>query len=164
MEHFGLSLEKEKSRLIEFGRYADENSKHRNGKKPETFTFLGFTHYCSEGRNGQFRVKRKTSKKKFNKKDKEMDKEIQDRLITYGLPVPDVIKWLNQVFVGYFHYYGITDNSVMLSRFVQCVRKLLYKCLNRRSQRRSYTWGAFVDLMKNFPLAKPRIYVSIYGN
>lgn len=164
MEHFGLSLEKEKSRLIEFGRYADENSKHRNGKKPETFTFLGFTHYCSEGRNGQFRVKRKTSKKKFNKKVKEMDKEIQDRLITYGLPVPDVIKWLNQVLVGYFHYYGITDNSVMLSRFVQCVRKLLYKWLNRRSQRRSYTWGAFVDLMKNFPLVKPRIYVSIYGN
>ena len=80
-----------------------------------------------------------------------------------GLPVPDVIKWLNQVLVGYFHYYGITDNSVMLSRFVQCVRKLLYKWLNRRSQRRSYTWGAFVDLMKNFPLVKPRIYVSIYG-
>ena len=109
-------------------------------------------------------MKRKTSKKKFNKKVKEMDKEIQDRLITYGLPVPDVIKWLNQVLVGYFHYYGITDNSVMLSRFVQCVRKLLYKWLNRRSQRRSYTWGAFVDLMKNFPLVKPRIYVSIYGN
>ena len=108
-------------------------------------------------------MKRKTSKKKFNKKVKEMDKEIRERLITCGLSAPDVIKWLNQVLVGYFHYYGITDNSVMLSRFVQCVRKLLYKWLNRRSQRRSYTWEAFVDLMKNFPLVKPRIYVSIYG-
>lgn len=164
MERFGLSLEKEKSRLIEFGRYADENSRRRIGKKPETFTFLGFTHYCSKGRNGKFRVKRKTSKKKFNKKVKEMDKEIRERLVVYGIPVPDVIKWLNQVLVGYFHYYGITDNSERIWDFQDKMKKLLFKWLNRRSQRRSYTWDNFNELIKNFPIAKPRIYVSIYGH
>ena len=90
MEHFGLTLEKEKSRLIEFGKYAEENSRRRNGKKPETFTFLGFTHYCSKSRSGQFRVKRKTSKKKFNKKVKEMDAEIREKLVILGFKVPDV--------------------------------------------------------------------------
>lgn len=164
MEHFGLTLEKEKSRLIEFGRFADENSKKRNGKKPETFTFLGFTHFCSHSRNGQFRVKRKTSRKKFNKKVKEMAKEIRERVIVLGLPIKDIIIWLNQVLTGYFHYYGITDNSEMLSTFRFRIMQLLYKNLNRRSQRRSLTWNGFNDILKDFPLVKGRIYVSIYGN
>lgn len=59
MEHFGLTLEKEKSRLIEFGRFAESNRNRRGEGKPETFTFLGFTHYCSHSRNSKFRVKRK---------------------------------------------------------------------------------------------------------
>ena len=164
MEHFGLTLEKEKSRLIEFGRFADENSKKRNGKKPETFTFLGFTHFCSHSRNGQFRVKRKTSRKKVNKKLKEMAKEIRERVIVLGLPIKDIIIWLNQVLTGYFHYYGITDNSEMLSTFRFRIMQLLYKNLNRRSQRRSLTWDGFNDILKDFPLVKGRIYVSIYGN
>ena len=164
MEHFGLTLEKEKSRLIEFGRFADENSKKRNGKKPETFTFLGFTHFCSHSRNGRFRVKRKTSRKKFNKKVKEMAKEIRERVIVLGLPIKDIIIWLNQVLTGYFHYYGITDNSEMLSTFRFRIMQLLYKNLNRRSQRRSLTWNGFNDILKDFPLVKGRIYVSIYGN
>ena len=164
MEHFGLSLEKEKSRLIEFGRFAEENRKRRKDGKPETFTFLGFTHYCSKARNGRFRVKRKTSKKKYNKKVKEMDREIRDRLAVMGLPIKDVIIWMNQVLVGYFHYYGITDNYVCLSKFEDRMEKLLFKWLNRRSQKRSYNWDGFHDLLKEFPLAKPRIYVSIYGD
>ena len=164
MEHFGLSLGKEKSRLIEFGRFAESNRERRKEGKPETFTFLGFTHYCSKSRNGKFRVKRKTSKKKFNKKVKEMDGEIRDRLIVCGFPAPDVIKWLNQVLVGYFHYYGITDNIMMLNSFMRRIEELLFKWLNRRSQKRSFRWKNFNDLLKDFPLIKPKIYVSIYGN
>lgn len=163
MEHFGLTLEKEKSRLIEFGRFAEENSKRRNDKKPETFTFLGFTHYCSHARNGKFRVKRKTSKKKFNKKVKEMNREMRDKLIVLGMPAPEVIKWLNQVLTGYFHYYGITDNSAMLNKFTEKMKWILFKWLNRRSQKRSYTWEQFKQLKKDFPIVSPRIYVSIYG-
>lgn len=164
MERFGLTLEKEKSRLIEFGRFAKRDCMRMSGKKPETFTFLGFTHYCSNSWNGRFRVKRKTSKKKFNKKIKEMDKELRERLIVLGLAAPDVIKWLNQVLVGYFHYYGITDNLKMLETFVYQLRRILFKWLNRRSQRRSYTWEQFEEFLKNFPLVKPRIYVNIYGD
>jgi len=164
MEHFGLSLEKEKSRLIEFGRFADENSKRRNDRKPETFTFLGFTHYCSKSRNGKFRVKRKTSKKKFNKKVKEMNIEIREKVVVMGLPIKDVSKWLNQVLTGYFHYYGITDNSESLYRFVFKIRLILFRWLNRRSQKKSFNWDSFNDLLKDFPLVKPKIYVSIYGD
>ncbi len=164
MEHFGLTLEKDKSRLIEFGRFAEINRNRRGEGKPETFTFLGFTHYCSHSRNGKFRVKRKTSKKKFNKKVKEMDKELRNRLIAFGLPAPDVIMWLNQVLVGYFHYYGITDNVGMLHVFKFRMQQLLFKYLNRRSQRRSYTWDQFNELLRNFPLVRERVYVSIYGD
>ena len=164
MEHFGLTLEKEKSRLIEFGRYAESNRNRRGEGKPETFTFLGFTHYCSISRSGKFRVKRKTSKKKFNKKVKELNREMREKLVTLGFSAPDTIKWLNQVLTGYFHYYGITDNSRMLAVFVHRIRRLLFKWLNRRSQRRSFNWSNFEDLLRDFPLAKPRIYVSIYGN
>ena len=164
MERFGLTMEKEKSRLIEFGRFAESNRNRRGEGKPETFTFLGFTHYCSHSRNGKFRVKRKTSKKKFNKKVKEMDGELRDRLITVGLPAPEVIKWLNQVLVGYFHYYGITDNVGMLHVFKFRMQQLLFKYLNRRSQRRSYTWDQFNELLRNFPLVRERVYASIYGD
>jgi len=164
MERFGLSLEKEKSRLIEFGRFAESNRERRKEGKPETFNFLGFTHYCSCSRNGKFRVKRKTSKKKFNKKVKEMDKEIRERIIDFGYKATDAIKWINQVLVGYFHYYGITDNTKMLNSFVYRIDRILFKWLNRRSQKRSYTWDSYGEFKKEFPLAKPRIYVNIYGD
>ena len=164
MEHFGLTLEKEKSRLIEFGRFAENNRKSRGERKPETFTFLGFTHYCSHSRNGKFRVKRKTSKKKFNKKIKEMNREIRERLVVLGFPAPEVIKWLNQVLTGYFHYYGITDNIAMLCKFTDRMKWILFKWLNRRSQKRSYTWEQFNLFKKDFPIVTPRIYVSIYGD
>ena len=107
MENFGLELEMSKSRLIEFGRYAEENRKCRGEGKPETFTFLGLTHYCSHSKSGNFRVKRKTSKKKFAKKCKEVHRLISSiRHWTLRL----IITKLNQILVAYYHYYGITDN------------------------------------------------------
>ena len=164
MEHFGLSLEKEKSRLIEFGRFARENRKRRHESKPDTFTFLGFTHYCSQSRNGRFRVKRKTSQRKFNKKIKEMSRRIREMVVVYGLPIKDVVAKLNQVLTGYFHYYGITDNFEMCSNFRFRIEQLLFKWLNRRSQRHSFNWDEFQSIRKDFPLVRPRIYVSIYGD
>lgn len=159
MINFGLELEESKSRLIEFGRYAEERCR-RNGEKPGTFTFLGFTHYCSKSRNGKFRVKRKTSKKKFAKKCKEVNREIAKMRI---LPLPRIIKKINQVLVGYYHYYGITDNSKSISDFCYRVRSSLFYWLNRRSQKKSYTWKTFREMLKEYPLARPKIYVSIYG-
>ena len=159
MEHFGLSLEENKSRLIEFGRFAKERSA-KQGTKLETFTFLGFTHYCSQSKNGRFRVKRKTSKKKFAKKCKEVHRLISSiRHWTLRL----IITNLNQILFGYYHYYGITDNFRAIDSFYYKVRCSLFYWLNRRSQKISYTWKAFNDMLKVYPLAKPRIYVSIYG-
>lgn len=159
MKHFGMTLEEEKTRLIEFGRYAKERCA-RNGTKPDTFTFLGFTHYCSHGRSGQFRVKRKTSRKKFAKKCKEVNRLIRDMRT---LPLKVIMKKLNQILVGYYHYYGITDNSQSLNDFRFRMTRSLYKWLNRRSQRKSYNWGEFNQMLKAYPLAKPKTYVSVYA-
>ncbi len=159
MGHFGMTLEEEKSRLVEFGRYAQENCAKR-GTKPETFTFLGFTHYCSHSRDGRFRVKRKTSRKKFAKKCKETHRLIRDMRTK---PVETITKKLNQMLVGYYHYYGITDNIQSLSNFRYQVTRSLYKWLNRRSQKKSYNWETFNDMLKAYPLAAPKIYVSVYA-
>ena len=159
MEHFGLELEEDKTRMIEFGRYAEENSRRRGTGKPETFTFLGFTHYCSKGRNGKFRVKRKTSRKKFRKKCKELHARIKDmRTWKYE----HIFKKLNEILVGYYHYYGITDNYHSIKAMYERVKWVLYYWLNRRSQRKSYTWKQYHDLLKSYTLARPKIYVSIY--
>ena len=162
MKHFGLSLEEKKTRLIEFGRFAEANRAKRGEPKPETFDFLGFTHYCSHGKkNGKFRVKRKTSRKKFSHKCKEIHKLIGEMR---SMPVKEIVKKLNQILVGYYHYYGITDNSKSITTFKYRVTKSLFYWLNRRSQRKSYTWEGFIEMLTQaYPLAKPRIYVSIYG-
>ena len=78
--------------------------------------------------------------------------------------ISNIIEKLNQILVGYFHYYGITDNFDSLNDFCYKVRKSLFFWLNRRSQKKSYSWDAFNDLLREYPLARPRIYVSIYGS
>ena len=158
LEHFGLNLQEEKSRLIEFGRYAEENARKRGGK-PDTFDFLGFTHYCSKSSKGRFRVKRKTSRKKFRKKLKEMNSLIRAKR---HMPVNETIKWINKVLDGYYNYYAITDNIPMCGNFLYRVRGILFYWLNRRSQRRSYTWKQIADLMVDFPLHTPKVKFSIY--
>ena len=159
MKHFGMTLEENKTRLIEFGKYAEGNCSNK-GMKPETFTFLGFTHYCSHARNGRFRVKRKTGRKKFAKKCKEIHRLIRDRRTQ---PLESIIKKLNQILVGYYHYYGITDNIQSLINFRFRVIKSLFHWLNRRSQKKSYTWEQFNEMLKIYKIATPKIYVSVYG-
>ena len=75
----------------------------------------------------------------------------------------DIMKRVNQILVGYFHYYGITDNINSIGRFRYEVEKSLFYWLNRRSQKRSYNWHAFNEMLKEYPLARPKIYVSIYN-
>lgn len=159
MKHFGLDLEKEKSRLIKFGRFAQEDAK-KCEEKASTFDFLGFTHYCSQNRRGKFRVKRKTSSKKFRKKRKEIRELIKAER---HKPVKQLVAKLNQILTGYFHYYGITDNSKSIEKFRYQVEKDLFFWLNRRSQRKSYTWEGFREMQKIYPLVHAKIYVSIYA-
>lgn len=159
MNYFGLSLAEDKSRLIEFGRFAENNCKSKGLKSP-TFDFLGFTHYCGHSRNGRFRVKRKNSRKKFAKKCKEIHRRLKE-MRRWDLKA--IISKLNEILVGYYHYYGITDNLPSLTRFLDCVKKSLFFWLNRRSQKRSYTWIGFNQMLKAIPLERPRIYVNIYS-
>ena len=158
LEHFGLNLQEEKSRLIEFGRFAEQNARKR-GDKPATFDFLGFTHYCSKSSKGWFRVKRKTSRKKFRKKCKEMNSLIKAKR---HMPVSELIHWINKVLDGYYNYYAITDNTQMCSEFQYRVSRMLFYWLNRRSQKKSYTWPQFHDMLKVYPLHTPKLKFSIY--
>lgn len=127
--------------------------------KPETFNFLGFTHYCSKSKKGYFRVKRKTDKKKFKAKVKDIVQWIKENR---HKKVKLLIKELNTKLNGHYRYYGITDNSAMIGKFAYLVSRALFKWLNRRSQKKSYTYAGYNDMQKYNPLAIPKIYVNIY--
>jgi RNA-directed DNA polymerase len=160
LRKFNLEIAEDKTKIIEFGRFAKERGAKRGSSKPETFDFLGFTHYCSQSKNGNFRVKRITSRKKFRTKVKECTTWLWQNMHT---PIGELIKMLNQKLVGHFRYYGITDNSRKINAFRYIIRRKLRNVLNRRSQKKSFTWDKFAKLEKRFPLAKPMIYVNIYG-
>lgn len=156
LRKFNLELAEEKTRLISFGRFARERSKDG---KVETFDFLGFTHYCGKGKIGNFRVKRKTSRKKFRASVKEFGLWIKNYR---NCRVTEIIKMLNVKLRGYYQYYGVTDNIISLRNFQHCIYCKLLKWLNRRSQRKSYTAEEFAQVLKKYPLLKPRICVNVY--
>jgi group II intron reverse transcriptase/maturase len=157
----GLELEPEKTRLVEFGRFAEENRKKRGTGKPETFDFLGFTHFCSKSNKGMYRVKRRTANKKYRLKLAELNLWIkQNRHIR----LKSLIGQLNLKLRGHYQYYGVTDNFDRIDNYLYEARRMLFKWLNRRSQRPSYTWDGFKEMLEYFPLASPRIYVNIYAD
>ena len=156
MAHFGLSLAEEKCRLIEFGRFAEEDRRRRNEGKPETFDFLGFTHICSKTLSGKFRVRRKTSRKKFVKKCKEVHIQLSD---LRTLKTAEIIRKLNQILTGYYHYYGVYGNYPAVIAFRYRVLRSLFYWLNRRSQKKSYTWDGFWDMITTgHPVVRPKGY------
>ena len=157
---FSLEIAEEKTKIIEFGRFAEERRNRRGEGKPETFDFLGFTHYCSESKKGKFRVKRKTSRKKFKAKLKVFAEWLDHNMHT---EIGALIKQINAKLVGHFRYYGVTDNSNAIHAFGYRIRRKLLEVLNRRSQKKSLTWEGFAKLEERFPLARARIYVDIYG-
>lgn len=159
LEKFNLEIAKEKTKIIEFGRFAQAQCEKRGKSRPDTFDFLGFTHYCGKSQTGHFRVKRKTSQKKFKASLLRCKEWVKQRR---NWPVRVLVDGLSTKLTGYYRYYGITDNSPMLSRFLFETTKILYKWLNRRSQRRSFNWDKFNLFLKRYPLPQPRIYVNIY--
>jgi len=138
---FGLELHPEKTRLIEFGRYATERRDKRGEGKPETFNFLGFTHICGTShRTGYFTVKRKTMGKRMAAKLKDIKAKLRVRL--HGA-IGDTARWLKAVVSGYFQYHAIPDNEERLKAFRHDVLRLWLKQLRRRSQRHRWTWERF---------------------
>ena len=157
LNKFGLDLSKEKTRLIEFGRYAKINAKD---KKPDTFDFLGFTHFCDKTRNGSFKVGRKTRRKKFNLNLKKMNswlKAVRNRVKT-----KEWWKIVTAKLRGHFEYYGISGNYASIRDFYQLALRLIFKWINRRSQKKSMNWKQFINYLKYYPLPLPKIKHNIY--
>ena len=144
LAQFHLELETTKTGLLEFGRFAEERARRR-GQRPETFDFLGFTHYCGHTGNGHFKVKRKTSGKKYRAKLKEMTEWLQrERSRTKQ---GKLLQQAKLKLAGHLNYYAITDNGKMCHQFSRQVTQLVYKWLNRQSQRNSYNWTRFLDAL-----------------
>ena len=154
-----LEFAEEKTRLIEFGKYAKERRSKKGLGKPKTFDFLGFTHYCSKSKDGRFRVKRKTSRKKLNKKLQEFNIWMKNNR---NKKTNELMNTISKKLQGHFNYYGITDNYNSISIYKQKVMLITYKWLNRRSQRRSLTSLKFNKMIKIYNLPNPKIMVKIY--
>jgi group II intron reverse transcriptase/maturase len=141
LRKFGLELHPEKTRLIEFGRYAAERRKKRGEGKPETFNFLGFTHICGTNRQtGNFTVHRKTIGKRMAAKLQDIRATLRQRM---HYRVPGTLKWLQQVLRGYFQYHAIPGNWARMKAFRNDVLRLWFRTLRRRSQRSRLTWEKF---------------------
>ena len=151
---FGLELHKDKTRLIEFGRFAAQNRERRGEGKPETFDFLGFTHICGKTRKGGFTVHRHSIRKRIRAKLMELKVELRQRL---HHPLPDVAKWLRVVLLGHYRYYGVPGNGRNLNAFHYHLGRIWFSVLRRRSQRHRLTWERMNRLIDRW-LPRPRIY------
>ena len=153
LAEFALELNAEKTRLIEFGRFAAQQRKERGLGKPETFTFLGFVHICGKARNGRFKLKRITDSKRMRAKLHEVKTELRRRMHS---PIPEQGRWLASVLRGHCNYYAVPDNGKALDAFrYQIVRHWLMT-LRRRSQRTRMTWARIWRLAERW-LPKARI-------
>src|SRR5437660_1991530 len=138
LREFALSLHPEKTRLIEFGRFAAERRKRRGLGKPETFNFLGFTFICGKTRAGKFQIRRKTRADRMRAKLKEIKQEMRRRM---HQPIPNQGKWLGRVVRGYFNYHAVPTNGRALEVFRHHVTDLWRRTLRRRSQKDRMTWA-----------------------
>jgi group II intron reverse transcriptase/maturase len=139
---FGLELHPEKTRLIEFGRFAAEHRKKRGEGKPETFSFLGFTHICGTNyKTGRFTVHRKTIGKRMAAKLKDIRAQLRKRM---HARIPGTAKWLQQVVSGYLQYHAIPGNLARLKAFRSDVLWSWIQALRRRSQRHRMSWERFI--------------------
>ena len=153
LREFALSLHPDKTRLIEFGRYAADRRAQRGLGKPETFKFLGFIFICGQSRQGRFLLKRKSRGDRMRAKLKEIKKELRLRM---HQPIPVQGKWLGHVVTGYFNYHAVPTNIRALDAFRHHVTDLWRRSLRRRSQKDRTSWERITKLADDF-LPKPRI-------
>jgi len=160
LRKFGLEIAEDKTRMLEFGRYAQERRAKRELGRPETFNFLGFTFACGKAKfNDKFCLKIQTDRKRMPEKLKKLKCWLLDNR---SLPAREIVKRVNQSLLGHFNYYGIPTNTRQLNAFKRKVEEILFRVLNQRSQRKSYTWDEFKSkILGKFPWAKPGIYAYI---
>jgi RNA-directed DNA polymerase len=153
LEEFALTLHPQKTRLIEFGRFAAERRAARGTTRPETFNFLGFTHISGCSRSGGFQLKRKSRGDRMRAKLKAIKEELRRRRHE---PIPEQGRWLGQVVRGYFAYHAVPTNAKSLVAFREHVKVLWLRTLRRRSQKDRTSWRRLHRLAVDF-LPPPRI-------
>ena len=153
LREFSLPLHPDKTRLIEFGRFAAQNHEKRGRSKPETFKFLGFVLICGKSRRGDFQIWRKSRRDRMRGKLREIKEALRQRM---HRPIPETGKWLAQVVAGYFAYHAVPTNSPAIAAFRYHVVILWHRQLLRRSQRARLLWTQMAKLADEF-LPKPRI-------
>jgi RNA-directed DNA polymerase len=154
LAQFALSLHPEKTRLIEFGRYATERRARRGEGKPETFDFLGFKHYCTTRKgSSDFLLGRKTQRKRMNARLREIRETLRR---VRQVPIDEQGQWLGAVMRGYFAYFAVPTNTSVLSAFRYHISIKWYRSLRRRSQRTRLTWKRMSRLIARF-LPTPRV-------
>ena len=151
---FELEVEPSKTAVLRFGSAAVHHCKRDGLHRPQTFSFLGFTHYVSRSRRGRFLVGRRTEGKRFRKKLKELDQRLR-KLRGHGGKA--MMEYYRQHLVGHIRYYGVSGNYKQLQEYVHQGSCLLFKWLNRRSQRGSVTWKRFNDVLQGGLC--PRIHI-----
>ena len=153
---FGLKLHKDKTRLIEFGKYAIERRKRNGENRPETFDFPGFTHLCARTKShGWFTIHRHSTAKRMSAKFREIKAKLQQRK---HRPLGETGRWLRRVVQGWLNYHAVPGNSQCLGRFVDEVTKLWLAAIRKRSQRgcRGWTWERMQRLARKH-LPRPRV-------
>ena len=157
---FGLALNESKTRLVEFGRFAVRDREKAGLGRPETFNFLGFTHYCGWTRSGKFTVKRKTQATRMVRKLKDLRVEMRKR---WHVPVPEQYAWLCRVLRGHYDYYGVIFNARALRQFYRLVLRIWLKAMKRRDRKNTVSWQQFKRLLVIYPLPKPNIHQPWHG-
>jgi RNA-directed DNA polymerase len=152
-EEFSLSLNPDKTRLIEFGRFAAERRARRGLGKPETFNFLGFTFICERNSRGRFLVKRTTRRDRMRATLRRIKEELRRRMHE---PIPEQGAWLKQVVRGFFAYHAVPTNGSALGAFYYYVKRIWLRTLRRRSQKDRFSWQRMHGLAADW-LPQPRI-------
>jgi group II intron reverse transcriptase/maturase len=159
-QKFGLELHPEKTRVMSFGRFEKQNAEKQE-RRPNTFMFLGITHYCDINRWGGYAVGHTTGGKRFRNKCRDFTDWIKESRCKIVLS--ELWKIAGSKLLGHYQYYGISGNYRSLVRYYRAAIRSLYKWLNRRSQRRSWNWSEFYLVLKAYPLPKPRITYNLYA-
>jgi group II intron reverse transcriptase/maturase len=158
LEGFGLEIAPEKTRRMEYGPYAVQNAKRR-GEEAPSFTFLGLTHYCGQTRHGHFKVKRRTSVKKIRAKLQEYTAWI--RKVRGTMPTGELMRRAKARMRGHLNYYAITDNFESCKKYHFWFTRITFKWLNRRSQRLSYNWDQFNQMLESVNWPRVQIKVNL---
>jgi len=151
---YGLELHEEKTRLIAFGRFAEEDLRRQGQNKPPTFDFLGFTHIGVRGRNGKFTVHVRTARKRMRRAMKRMAEWCRDHR---HWSLPDQHRALSRALLGHYAYYGRVSNSPSLATFFNFTKRTWLKWLRRRSQRRCLSWTKYNNLLRRYSLPRPHV-------